>query len=156
MIIEGLIKSCRTSIKKRRMYDTCSSRAYHSERKCKKLDIHIYHLHATGAYIFDADSFDVGRSPFTTITSWNSRPPAVFLSQSGAHQSATCQKGVKSCPKGGLPKGSRDGGVNPCASIPKRVLGHTPLLITLVHPLYAREKKNSGWLGGAQGARQPL
>ena len=107
MIIEGLIKSCRTSIKKRRMYDTCSSRAYHSERKCKKLDIHIYHLHATGAYIFDADSFDVGRSPFTTITSWNSRPPAVFLSQSGAHQSATCQKGVKSYQKGSLPSPSK-------------------------------------------------
>ena len=107
MIIEGLIKSCRTSIKKRRMYDTCSSRAYHSERKCKKLDIHIYHLHATGAYIFDADSFDVGRSPFTTITSWNSRPPAVFLSQSGAHQSATCQKGVKSYQKGRLPSPSK-------------------------------------------------
>ena len=39
----------------------------------------------------------------------------------------------------------------------KGVLAHTPLLITLVHPLYNRGgKKNSGWLGGVQGARQTL
>ena len=80
--------------------------------------------------------------------------------QSGAHQSATCQKGVKSCQKGVLPKLSRDGGVYPRTSIPKRSTSShtTPLLINLVHPLYTREKKkkNSGWLGGAQGERQTL
>ena len=56
----------------------------------------------------------------TTTTSWNSGQPAVFLSQSGAHQIATCQKGVKSCQKRVLPKLIRDGGVQPRASIPKR------------------------------------
>ena len=143
MIIEGLIKSCRTSIKKRRMYDTCSSRAYHSERKCKKLDIHIYHLHATGAYIFDADSFDVGRSPFTTITSWNSRPPAVFLSQSGEHQFATCQKGVKSYQKGYFPQSVETAGYTLPQAFFKGILNHTALLITLVHPLRTRRKNKT-------------
>ena len=36
----------------------------------------------------------------------------------------------------------------------KGVLVHTPLLITLVHPLNTRgKKKNSGWLGGFQRSR---
>ena len=62
------------------------------------------------------------------------------MSQSGAHQSATCQKGVKSCQKG-FPNLVETAGYTFAQAFQKGVLGHTPLLITPVHPLYSREKK---------------
>ena len=82
------------------------------------------------------------------------------MSQSGAHQSATCQKGVQSCRKGVLPYLVETAGYTLAKASQKGVLGHTPLLITLVYPLYTGEKKkrkeHSGCLGGAHGARQTL
>ena len=58
-------------------------------------------------------------------------------------------------PKGVLPKLSR-AGYTLAQAFHQGVLDHTPLLITLVRPLYTGENKNLGWLGGAQGARQTL
>ena len=64
------------------------------------------------------------------------------MSQSGAHQSATCQKGVKSCQKGVLPKLSRDGGVYPRASIPKRgTLSHPTLDHSRSPAIHSLEQK---------------
>ena len=81
----------------------------------------------------------------------------MFLSQSGAHQVVTCQKGVKSCQKGYFPNLVETAGYILAQAFQKGVLSHIPLLITLVHRLYTREKRrNSGWLGGAQGARPTL
>ena len=78
--------------------------------------------------IWAVGRFDVGRGIF--VVQQQPRAGTVanrgcFLatrgsSQPGALQSATCQKGVKSFQKGGLTKLSRDGGVYPHASIPKR------------------------------------
>ena len=79
------------------------------------------------------------------------------MSQSGAHQSATFQKGVKSCQKGGLPKLSRDGPVYPRASIPKRGTWSHPTFDHSRSPaIHSRKKEKTGCLGGAQGARQTL
>ena len=78
------------------------------------------------------------------------------MSQSGAHQPATCQKEAKSLQNVRLPKPCRDDGVYPSVSMPKGILAIASLLIILFHPLYTRKKKNSGWLGGVQGARQML
>ena len=79
------------------------------------------------------------------------------MSQSGVHQSATCQKGVKSCQKGVLLKRRTDGGVYPRASIPKRGTWSPPTFDHSRSPaIHSRKKNNSGRLGGSQGARQTL
>ena len=79
------------------------------------------------------------------------------MSQSGAHQPATCQKGGKIVPKGAIPKLSRDGGVYPRASIPKRGTWSHPTFDHSRSPaIHSRKKEKTGCLGGAQGARQTL
>ena len=65
----------------------------------------------------------------------------------------------KSCQKGVLPKLSRDGGVYPRASIPKRGTWSHPTFDHSRSPaIYTLEKKKKlpRCLGGAQGARQTL
>ena len=65
-----------------------------------------------------------------------------FLSQSGAHQYATCQKWL-------LPKLSRDGGVYPRASIPKRGTWSHPAFdhsrSPAMHSRKKKEKSLDGW-----------
>ena len=86
-------------------------------------------------------------------------PTDDVFEQFRAHKSATCLKGVKSCQKGVLPKLSRDGGVYPRASIPKRGTWSHPTFDHSRSPaIYTLEKKKKlpRCLGGAQGARQTL
>ena len=68
------------------------------------------------------------------------------MSQSGAHQSTTCQKGVKSCPKGVLPKLRRDDGVYPRASFPKRGTWSHPTFDHSRSPARHSRKKTKLWM----------
>ena len=75
-----------------------------------------------------------------------------------AHLSATRHKGIKSYQKGVLSKLSRDDRVYPRVSVPKRGTCSRPTFdhsFTRYTPA-KKKKKNSRWLGGAQGARQTL
>ena len=105
--------------------------------------------------VWPVGRFDVERSA-TTTTTWSSRQPAVFLSQSGAIQSETCQKGAKPCQKGELLRLRRDGGYTLARAFQKGILGRTPLLITFVHPLsrYTLEKKPKKNLDGSEEPRK--
>ena len=68
----------------------------------------------------------------------------MVLSQSGAHQSAKCQKGIESSQKGVLPKLSRDGGVYPPARIAKMGTWSGLLSSRAIHSKKKKTKLN-GW-----------
>ena len=86
----------------------------------------------------------------TTTTSWNSRQQSptggVFEPVRGTPVRNVPKRGKMVPKKGYFPNLVETAGYTLAQAFQKGVLGYTPLLITLVHPLYTREKKTlDGW-----------
>ena len=97
--------------------------------------------------------FDVGRILFAGPQ----QPRAGTVAHRWCFRASPGHTNRQRTKKGDFPSLVETAGYTLASACPKRVLAHTPLLITLVYPLCTREKKElSGWLRGVQGARQTL
>ena len=94
--------------------------------------------------------FDVGRSLFVVPQ----QPRAVTVANRRCFLASPGHTKPQRAKKGYFPNLVETAGYTLAQAYQKGVLGHTPLLITIVHPLYTREKKEKKNLDGWEEPRK--